>query len=105
MPSVSLSPYFLFTGGLIIKPLLVSSPSYTLKTTDFVIDYIGGEDGSLLFPVSPSEGQCYSIGNRTIYSLTIQGNGHTINGENQTQIISQYDTFFFVFNKTEWTIR
>lgn len=95
-------------GGQVVNGVLVSSTSYIMQQTDWLVISTATVARTIYLPANPDTWQYHNIkdgaGNSKARNITINGNGNTIDGNVDAIINGQYTCLSFVYNGTEWNI-
>lgn len=106
--NVDSSGTILLPGGQIVNGVLVSSASYFMQQTDWLVISTATIARTIYLPSAPDTWQYHNIkdgaGNSKNKNLTIDGNGKTIDGNASAVINGKYTCLSFVYNGTEWNI-
>ena len=92
--------------GSLSLPVKTVSNTYTIVNTDYLI--IGDTTSSsfsIYLPPSPSNGDSFCIKKSVAANiLTLNGNGHNIDGSASIPIYVRYLSYSVLYNGTEWSI-
>lgn len=87
-----------------LRNVVVINPPYTADTRTDVISSVGS--GTIYLPASPTKGQQITIldhdGDAELFTITVNGNGKLINGENEGIINTNYGSITVVYNGYNW---
>ena len=87
----------------------VSTTPFTIPDGYFVVLVdTSGSAMTINLPATPTKGDIYQVkdknGNSTTNIITVQGNGHNIDGAVSYQINSNYATVVFAYNGSTWSV-
>lgn len=93
-------------GGLTL-PISIKTASYTFLPTDYAVDGdASGGSFTVNLEASPQVGQVHVLSKATAgNTLTLSGNGKTINGAQNLFMTVQYVSYTVQFNGNEWRIQ
>lgn len=76
--------------------------TYTFTTADDIVFASGTFTISL--PAAPVAGKPYRVKNTGTGTITVSGNGHTIDGASTFTVDGQYTALEFIYNGTEFSV-
>jgi len=100
------SPYVVSNAA--VKVTAPGAYPYTVVAQDYFVIVDTSSARTINLPASPVTGQQHSIkdnvGSAASNTLTIQGNGHNIDGAASKTIVSNFGSLSFIYNGTQWNV-
>jgi hypothetical protein len=97
-----------YSGSTTESVTNVASSPYNVTGADFTLNVDTTAARTINLPASPSTGRKIVVmdgtGTASSFNITVQGNGHNINGSSSLTISTNFQAKTFLYNGTIWTV-